>query len=170
MREIGKEVKYNIRKDRRAWKAGNIIDFGTKVPVASAKVISQEELYTPNSETTLDWESLADIRQRDGHTIHICDQYGVEGLLCSLIEPLVEKGEFSKQMKKGFWYLIGAGGIEVYDGSGTDPMTGRNIPTEAYFYPKREADAIAYAKHFFIDSRPIRPALMGLVANINWKE
>jgi hypothetical protein len=93
-------------------------------------------------------------------------------ILSELINPLAERGEFSHNEKRGFWYLIGApaGGIKVYDGRDSDAH-GRRGPTVAYLYPKREADAVAYGKYFFKDSTStIRPALMGLAANRDWKE
>jgi len=73
-------------------------------------------------------------------------------------------------MKKDFWYLIGApaGGIEVEVRRGSDPH-GRSGGIMEYYYPKREADAIEYAKHFFSRTcYQVRPALMGLAANRNW--
>lgn len=65
MREIGRKVNeeaLNNRSNRRT----NIVDFKNK------KLIAISEFYTPESETTLDWENLANLRKKEGGSdVHI---------------------------------------------------------------------------------------------------
>jgi hypothetical protein len=169
MREIGSRVSEKvIRGSSDKWGDAIVVDYG------NGKLISKNELYMPDgSDTTLDWENLADFNNKRGpnSTIRIRLANGLCGLLYELIKPLEEKGEFSEDMKKGFWYLINAGGIEASYGRASDAHGRRCPDVVTSFYPKREADAIAYAKYFFADScDQVRPALMGLAANRDWKE
>lgn len=167
MRDIGKAVSKKKLNEGDKFPKGSVIDFQKK------RVITLDELYTPESATTIDWENVYDLfnRASSNETLFIGKERG-NTLLFNLLSPLKEKGEFSEFQKKDFWYLIGApvGGIEVEIGRGTDPH-GRSGGIMEYWHPKREADAVAYAKYFFSNaSYSVRPALMGLAANRNWKE
>jgi hypothetical protein len=156
MRTIGEKVSEEQAYNRNNWIAERVIDLKNR------RFIRHDELYTPESSTTLDWENLGDLGRRSGVSGSVLfPQIGAfEDFLTHLIEPLKEKGEFCcDDYKEGFYCLLDVyrGGIHAY-GERQLGEWGRS-PTEKIFYPKRLEDAEGYIR--YIARTCGIPALMG---------